>query len=114
MPWLKILSLISLGKWIAHTEITKAKSGCQSAALSASYIFTEPGLSWEPGEGGRITEVSRDLQSPQIGQDTANHLVGSPTRRRKAPDSAPELSASHPGNLTLSREPIPGLGRTSG
>lgn len=68
-----------LGKWIPHTEIMKTKAGCQSATLSASDVFTQPGLCQKPGKNGKMTEPSRDLQKPQTGRDVADYLVGSPT-----------------------------------
>lgn len=105
MAWLKICSLISLGKWIPHTEIMKAKARCQSATLSASDVFTEPPLLGARGQG-RITEVSRDLEKLQTGRDIAGHLVESPTQKRKLLDHNPAVHAFCPGTLSLPRQPV--------
>ena len=60
MPWLKIPSPISFGKWLPRTEIMRTRLGV-SQPPSHPLMSSESGLSWEPGENGRITETSRDV-----------------------------------------------------
>lgn len=64
MPWLKIFSLISLDKWIPHTEITEAKAECQSATLSASNVFTEIPLLGARGERQNYGSIRRFIEAP--------------------------------------------------
>lgn len=65
MPRLKILSPVSLGKWVPHAAIMRTEAGCQSATLSASEVFTQPGLRQLPGgmaESQKHQEMQRILK----------------------------------------------------